>query len=67
VTLGIGDEGEGGGMQHAGGEGLEVRFYPVVGRRSGGNVESEEAVEDTVVGELGLKKRCGLEEACTSA
>ena len=67
MALGICDEGEGGGMEDAVGEGLEVGLYPVVGGRSDGNIQSEEAVQDTVVGELRLQTGCGLEETCASA
>ena len=67
MALGVGDEGEGGGVEDAGGKGLEVGCYPVVGRGARGNVECEETVEDTVVGELRLQIGCRLEESCASA
>lgn len=67
MALGFGHEGEGGGVEDAGGKGLEVVCYPVVGRGAGWDVETEEAVEGAVVGELWLQMWCRLEEACAPA
>ena len=67
MAFGVSDEGKGGGIEDAVSEGLEVGCYPVVGGRSGGNVEGKKAVECAVAGELRLQMRCGLEESCVPA